>query len=155
MDLREEFGRIIREHGYPVLYAHVDPRVKCRCAYDSEPDPDCALCYGTGHAVRLARHFTWRRSVSVPESLVGVLRHEPPGWVHPDAWIYYFEFFVKPKVQDVIFEVGWAGNRVVSYEGRYLVTSVETMRQSADRVAYYRVVARAETKPLLKLFPEV
>lgn len=137
VNLRAEFERVLARHGYDIYYVRRDYRVRCLCAYQGEPNPRCNKCFGTGHKVYVSKYRTWRRSASVPESLVGLLRLEPPGWTHPDAWIYYLPYYVRPKEQDLIIEPP---------RGRYVVTSVETLRQDMRKVAYYRVVARAEVK---------
>lgn len=137
MDLKKEFDNIISRYGYPVIYVRRDERIKCPCADSGEPSPVHELCMGTGYKISLEKHLTRSASSSVPESLTGILRFEGAGIAHPDAWVYFFAAEVDPKPRDLVLEPNG---------GRYVITSVEPLRQEGGAVAYYRVVARAEHK---------
>jgi len=131
VNLCDEFVNFLVQNGYNVTYIRRDERVRCRCADGGEPSLTCPECLGTGFKVQRERHLTRRVSASVPESLVGILRSEEVGWVHPNAWIYYFKNDVVPKVKDLIID-----------DKVYIITHVEAKRQEKGQVSYYKVVAR-------------
>jgi len=146
VDLREEFNKIIKKYGRPIVYGRCDRRIKCVCTDSLNPSPLCKKCFGTGYKVVFQRCFVRSVSASVPEALVGILRNEEIGFVQPDAWIYYFQYYVHPKAGDLILEVEWDGDKVKSYKKRYVITHVEPKYKESGRVIYYKVVARAEKK---------
>ncbi|AOQ24706.1 hypothetical protein MTAT_20510 [Moorella thermoacetica] len=136
-----EVRRILNRHGYDVFYVRRDNRIKCVCN-KFEPDPSCRLCLGTGFKIHLEKYRACRFSASIPESLVGVLKQEAPALVHPDAWVYYFEAAVKPKIRDLILETNSA-TLDASSTSVFIITAVEPMFFESGTPSFYRVIARS------------
>lgn len=108
IDLRYESDGLIKEFGIDVLYIRNWKFVRCRCFNDLNKtgDPNCPLCFGTGHFASIEKLQTIESSNS-PYSSTSTIIQTNIGATDQKNEIYYIRHNNTPKIRDMIVKVTW------------------------------------------------
>lgn len=146
LDLRKEFGDILRDFGSDVVVLHADRRFKCPACWDSatrEPHSDCDVCLGTGYMVRAFKARARRvqmpvSSEAVPTYMGAALppRKESPTPQLHDTEGFYLPHDVSISDGDYILAVRWAKGVPVRVERVYHVVRSDKILGFRGRVEY-------------------
>lgn len=141
IDLRKEHREIIKEYGHFVLLQRTDRKFRCSCWNESyrEADSNCPKCLGTGFLYRIERHRVRRDHASQVMSRPDLNQPTEIGNVHQPARIFWMSAEANPREGDVIYEVGWKGNKPTHVIGAYEINDTEDKRADNGRIEYYYV----------------
>lgn len=159
MDLREAFDQILAESGFFILLQRASRKIRCICwnqkyqesspilymertKYRGTPLTMCPRCMGRGWISRIERHKVYRQNASQIISLPTNIRSLPVGQLSSDASVYWMRHNTHPKQGDIIYEVGWDGNKPTHLIKSYQISHAQDQRQENGRIEHYEVVAR-------------
>ena len=108
INLRHEAETLTNEFGIDVLYIRNCKFVRCRCFDDLNKtgDPDCKLCFGTGHFASIEKIQTIESSNSAYSSNSSITQL-PIGVTDQKNEVYYIRHPFVPKERDIILKVTW------------------------------------------------
>ena len=106
INLRHEAETLTNEFGINVLYIRNCKFVRCRCFNDLNKtgDPDCKLCFGTGHFASIEKIQAIESSNSAYSSNSSITQL-PIGVTHQKNEAYYIRHPFVPKERDMILKV--------------------------------------------------
>ena len=108
INLRHEAETLTNEFGINVLYIRNCKFVRCRCFDDLNKtgDPDCKLCFGTGHFASIEKiqaiessNSAYSSDNSITQLSIGVTDQKNE--------VYYIRHPFVPKERDMILKVTW------------------------------------------------
>ena len=108
INLRHESESLTNEFGIDVLYVRNCKFVRCKCfnSLNATGDPNCKLCFGTGH-------FNSIEKIKVIESTFkaysfdSTISQLPIGVTNQSNEVYYIRHPFIPKERDYILKVTW------------------------------------------------
>ena len=105
---RHEAETLTKEVGIDVLYIRNCKFVRCRCFNDLNKtgDPDCKLCFGTGHFASIEKIQVIESSNSAYSSDSSITQL-PIGVTDQKNEVYYIRHPFVPKERDMILKVTW------------------------------------------------
>ena len=108
INLRHEAETLTSEFGINVLYIRNCKFVRCRCFNDLNKtgDPDCKLCFGTGHFASIEKIQVIESSNSAYSSDSSITQL-PIGVTDQKNEVYYIRHPFVPKERDMILKVTW------------------------------------------------
>ena len=108
INLRHEAETLTNEFGINVLYIRNCKFVRCRCFNDLNKtgDPDCKLCFGTGHFASIEKIQAIESSNSAYSSDRSITKL-PIGVTDQKNEVYYIRHPFVPKERDMILKVTW------------------------------------------------
>ena len=108
INLRHESKTLINEFGIDVLYIRNCKFVRCKCFDDLNKtgDPNCKLCFGTGHFASIEKIQAIESSNSAYSSNSSITQL-PIGVTDQKNEIYYIRHPFVPKERDMILKVTW------------------------------------------------
>ena len=108
INLRHEAETLTNEFGIDVLYIRNCKFVRCRCFDDLNKtgDPDCKLCFGTGHFASIEKIQAIESSNSAYSSNSSITQL-PIGVTDQKNEVYYIRHPFVPKERDIILKVTW------------------------------------------------
>ena len=108
INLRHEAETLTSEFGIDVLYIRNCKFVRCRCFDDLNKtgDPDCKLCFGTGHFASIEKIQAIESSNSAYSSDNSITQL-PIGVKKKKNEVYYIRHPFVPKERDIILKVAW------------------------------------------------
>lgn len=108
INLRHEAETLTSEFGINVLYIRNCKFVRCRCFDDLNKtgDPDCKLCFGTGHFASIEKIQAIESSNSAYSSDSSITQL-PIGVTDQKNEVYYIRHPFVPKERDMILKVTW------------------------------------------------
>ena len=108
INLRHEAETLTNEFGIDVLYIRNCKFVRCKCFDDLNKtgDPDCKLCFGTGHFASIEKIQTIESSNSAYSSNSSITQL-PIGVTDQKNEVYYIRHPFVPKERDIILKVAW------------------------------------------------
>ena len=108
INLRHEAETLTNEFGINVLYIRNCKFVRCRCFDDLNKtgDPDCKLCFGTGHFASIEKIQAIESSNSAYSSNSSITQL-PIGVTDQKNEVYYIRHPFVPKERDIILKVTW------------------------------------------------
>ena len=108
INLRHESKTLTDEFGIDVLYIRNCKFVRCRCFDDLNKagDPNCKLCFGTGHFASIEKIQAIESSNSAYSSDNSITQL-PIGVTDQKNAIYYIRHPFVPKERDMILKVTW------------------------------------------------
>ena len=108
INLRHEAETLTNEFGINVLYIRNCKFVRCRCFNDLNKtgDPDCKLCFGTGHFASIEKIQAIESSNSAYSSDSSITQL-PIGITDQKNEVYYIRQPFVPKERDIILKVTW------------------------------------------------
>ena len=108
INLRHEAETLTNEFGIDVLYIRNCKFVRCRCFDDLNKtgDPDCKLCFGTGHFASIEKIQAIESSNSAYSSNSSITQL-PIGGTDQKNEVYYIRHPFVPKERDIILKVTW------------------------------------------------
>ena len=108
INLRHEAETLTNEFGIDVLYIRNCKFVRCRCFYDlnKSGDPNCKLCFGTGHFASIEKIQAIESSNSAYSSDNSITQL-PIGATDQKNEVYYIRHPFVPKERDMILKVTW------------------------------------------------
>ena len=108
INLRHEAETLTNEFGINVLYIRNCKFVRCRCFNDLNKtgDPDCKLCFGTGHFASIEKIQVIESSNSAYSSDSSIIQL-PIGVTDQKNEVYYIRHPFVPKERDMILKVTW------------------------------------------------
>lgn len=145
--LREEFDKILQEYGHWVILQRTSRKIRCRCWNErsQEADSKCPLCLGSGWVSRAERHLVRQENASQVVSRPAVRTQTEPGIIWTPANQFFFRHDAHPQVGDMIYEVGWKGNRPVNLIAAHVIQHAEPVRGERGRIEYWNVFTRTVT----------
>lgn len=136
IDLRYESDGLIKEFGIDVLYVRNWKFVRCRCFNDLNKtgDPNCPLCFGTGHFASIEKLQAIESSNSPYSSTSSIIQTDI-GVTDQKNEIYYIRHDNTPKIRDMIVKVTWDKNgSPVDIVQVLEITNIFEMRGNNGRV---------------------
>lgn len=108
INLRHESKTLTNEFGIDVLYIRNCKFVRCKCFDDLNKtgDPNCKLCFGTGHFASIEKIQAIESSNSAYSSNSSITQL-PIGVTDQKNEIYYIRHPFVPKERDMILKVTW------------------------------------------------
>ena len=108
IDLRHESELLTNEFGIDVLYIRNCKFVRCRCFNDLNKtgDPNCKLCFGTGHFASIEK-IKAIESANSAYSSDSSITQLPIGVTDQKSEVYYIRHPFVPKERDIILKVTW------------------------------------------------
>ena len=108
INLRHESSILTDEFGIKVLYARNCKYVRCKCFNDLNKtgDPNCKLCFGTGHFASIEK-IKAIESANSAYSSTSSITQLPIGVTDQKSEIYYLQYPFVPKERDMILKVTW------------------------------------------------
>ena len=108
INLRHEAETLTNEFGIDVLYIRNCKFVRCKCFDDLNKtgDPDCKLCFGTGHFASIEKIQAIESSNSAYSSNSSITQL-PIGVTDQKNEVYYIRHPFVPKERDIILKVTW------------------------------------------------
>ena len=108
INLRHEAETLTNEFGIDVLYIRNCKFVRCKCFDDLNKtgDPDCKLCFGTGHFASIEKIQAIESSNSAYSSNSSITQL-PIGVTDQKNEVYYIRHPFVPKERDIILKVAW------------------------------------------------
>ena len=108
INLRHESKTLTDEFGIDVLYIRNCKFVRCKCFDDLNKtgDPNCKLCFGTGHFASIEKIQAIESSNSAYSSNSSITQL-PIGVTDQKNEIYYIRHPFVPKERDMILKVTW------------------------------------------------
>ena len=108
INMRQEANSLINEFGINVLYIRNCKFVRCRCFDDLNKtgDPNCKLCFGTGHFASIEKIQAIESSNSAYSSDSSITQL-PIGVTDQKNEVYYIRHPFVPKERDMILKVTW------------------------------------------------
>ena len=108
INLRHEAETLTKEFGIDVLYIRNCKFVRCKCFDDLNKtgDPDCKLCFGTGHFASIEKIQAIESSNSAYSSNSSITQL-PIGVTDQKNEVYYIRHPFVPKERDIILKVAW------------------------------------------------
>ena len=108
INLRHEAETLTNEFGINVLYIRNCKFVRCRCFDDLNKtgDPDCKLCFGTGHFASIEKIQAIESSNSAYSSDSSITQL-PIGITDQKNEVYYIRHPFVPKESAMILKVTW------------------------------------------------
>ena len=108
INLRHEAETLTNEFGIDVLYIRNCKFVRCKCFDDLNKtgDPDCKLCFGTGHFASIEKIQVIESSNSAYSSNSSITQL-PIGVTDQKNEVYYIRHPFVPKERDIILKVTW------------------------------------------------
>ena len=108
INLRHEAETLTNEFGIDVLYIRNCKFVRCKCFDDLNKtgDPDCKLCFGTGHFASIEKRHAIESS-NVAYSSNNASTQVPIGVTDQKNEVYYIRHPFVPKERDIILKVAW------------------------------------------------
>lgn len=108
INLRHESELLTNEFGIDVLYIRNCKFVRCKCFNDLNKtgDPNCKLCFGTGHFASIEKVKAIESSNSAYSSDSSIAQL-PIGVTDQKNEVYYIRHPFVPKERDVILKVTW------------------------------------------------
>lgn len=108
INLRHESSILTDEFGIKVLYARNCKYVRCKCFNDlnKNGDPDCPLCFGSGHFASLEK-ISAIESSDRPYRYENYLKGTDIGTMEQENDIYYIQYPFVPKERDYILKTTW------------------------------------------------
>lgn len=153
IDLRKEMKFLENTEGFEILLRR-NFKVHCSC-FDSlynESSMKCQLCGGTGHVNRVEKHLT-KRDFSIMDR--SFLRNMSDGEFNRTGitlYKYYFQHYVAPTIQDLLYYVTWENNRPKTLIAEYEIISSNPNRADGGRIEYYSCMSKERIvgKPIKK-----
>lgn len=108
IDIRHESKILTDEFGINVLYIRNCKFVRCKCFNDLNKtgDPNCKLCFGTGHFASIEKIKAIESSNSA-YSADNSITQLPIGITNQKNEVYYIRHPFIPKERDIILKVTW------------------------------------------------
>ena len=108
IDIRHESKILTDEFGIDVLYIRNCKFVRCKCFNDLNKtgDPNCKLCFGTGHFASIEKIKAIESSNSA-YSADNSITQLPMGITNQKNEVYYIRHPFIPKERDIILKVTW------------------------------------------------
>lgn len=108
INLRHEAETLTNEFGIDVLYIRNCKFIRCRCFDDLNKtgDPNCKLCFGTGHFASIEKIQAIESSNSAYSSDSSITQL-PIGVTDQKNEVYYIRHPFVPKERDIILKVTW------------------------------------------------
>ena len=108
INLRYESKTLTNEFGIDVLYIRNCKFVRCKCFDDLNKigDPNCKLCFGTGHFASIEKIQAIESSNSAYSSNSSITQL-PIGVTDQKNEVYYIRHPFVPKERDMILKVTW------------------------------------------------
>ena len=108
IDIRHESKILTDEFGIDVLYIRNCKFVRCKCFNDLNKtgDPNCKLCFGTGHFASIKKIKAIESSNSA-YSADNSIAQLPIGITNQKNEVYYIRHPFIPKERDIILKVTW------------------------------------------------
>ena len=108
INLRHEAATLTTEFGINVFYIRNCKFVRCRCFNDLNKtgDPNCKLCFGTGHFASIEKIQAIESSNSAYSSNSSITQL-PIGVTDQKNEVYYIRHPFVPKERDMILKVTW------------------------------------------------
>lgn len=108
IDIRHESKILTDEFGIDVLYIRNCKFVRCKCFNDLNKtgDPNCKLCFGTGHFASIEKIKAIESSNSA-YSADNSITQLPIGITNQKNEVYYIRHPFIPKERDIILKVTW------------------------------------------------
>ena len=149
LNLRDEMTEWIRDYGVHILYQKSSRMIRCTCfssLYQSG-DPSCKKCNGTGNLIKTEKIKVLTSEIYPPNRRNKVAEQTQVGDYYNNSMHFYFTYNKPPQLKDIIYVVGWNGNRPVNVLNVYEIISYQTHRGENGRVEFY--VANTQLKPEL------
>ena len=108
IDIRHESKILTDEFGIDVLYIRNCKFIRCKCFNDLNKtgDPNCKLCFGTGHFASIEKIKAIESSNSA-YSADNSITQLPIGITNQKNEVYYIRHPFIPKERDIILKVTW------------------------------------------------
>lgn len=108
IDLRKESTSLTDTFGINLLYIRNCKFIRCKCFNDLNKtgDPNCKLCYGTGHFASINMIKAIESSNSAYSSTNSIIQ-TPIGVTDQKNEIYYIQQQYNPKERDILLKVTW------------------------------------------------
>lgn len=108
IDLRHEAEILTQEFGIDMLYVRNVKYVRCKCFNDTDKtgDPNCKICFGSGHLASIEKVHAIESSNSAYSSTSSIL-HTNVGVTDQKNEVYYLQYPFVPKERDVLIKVAW------------------------------------------------
>lgn len=144
LDLRKEMDGILNSYGHYVLLQRMTKKLHCRCWHEKEQTAEagCPFCLGSGYVSRIERHLIRRDIASPSSSLPNLIEQAPAAQVADENKLFFMRFDAQPKEGDLIFEVGWKGNKPTHLINAYEINYPDELRGDNGRIEFYQVWAK-------------
>lgn len=108
IDLRHEADVLTQEFGIDILYVRNVKFVRCKCFNDIDKagDPNCKICFGSGHLASIEK-VRVRESGNEAYSSENSITQNRSGETDQKKEVYYVEYPFVPKERDYIVKVSW------------------------------------------------
>jgi len=145
-DLRADLSKLFDQYAHDIVYVRRDTRFRCTCYSErsGEATSDCPKCFGTSYVVTLQKARTRRKISAVPESLPNNNMSATFGNVVPKQYVYYFEYDVSPKENDLILEVVWEKNIPARIMQKHMISVANPLYGLGGRVEFWTVYVKYE-----------
>ena len=150
IDLRQDMEWIINNEGHFVLLRR-NYQIHCVC-YTQQVYKDsnsaCPYCLGTGRVNRIERHLGRKLMTLGDKLMIGRQQDTPQGKMLVTAYKFYFQHFVNPQQQDIIYEVSWDSRnpfKPFALIAEYDIIGAIDMRGDRGRIEYWE--AHCHSRP--------
>ena len=150
MSLKNEFDNILKQYGHHILLLS-QKNIRCTCydALTGSTDRNCEYCFGAGYIPKVTKEITREEDSNISSSLSMISDFQTFGEMIVTGRHYFFKNDVEVKVNDLILDVDWEGNRPI-HVGRPLlrVSHVDRKRFINGEVVFQKVYMK--TQPILR-----
>lgn len=146
MNLRNEFNKILKQYGHPVLIVRHAKKLRCSCWNEKrqEGDRECPVCYGIGWTSVVEKHMTREVDTSVPETLALIAQGAKFGSLAVPGRQYYFQHDIGFGPGDLLVDVEWnsQGKPVYRGGGVYEISHLDPNRYEGGENIFNKVYCK-------------